>query len=124
MSKGSGKGGKGPIGGCWHCGGKHYAVDFPKGKGKGKLGLFEASESDWDSAEEGSLKYLSSLTLKGRHFEHPIIGLVSRWRRIQLNLWVLPGGPALLQAVQVLSVGHRWEQELNLWVSPGRLALR
>ena len=39
-----------------------------KGKGKGKLGWFEASEtySEWDygGSDEGSLKYLSSLTRK------------------------------------------------------------
>ena len=47
---------------------KHYQSDCPKGKGKGKLGWFEAPDSyaDWEygGSEEGSLKYLSSLTLK------------------------------------------------------------
>ena len=65
--KGLGKGGKGPVEGCWTCGAKHYQSDCPKGKGKGKLGWFEAPDSyaDWEygGGEEGYLKYLSSLTL-------------------------------------------------------------
>ena len=82
MEKGAGKGGKGPVGGCWICKGAHYASNCPKGgkgfvvkggkgdkgKGKGKLGWFEAQEanSEWDYAatEEGSLKFLSSLAVK------------------------------------------------------------
>ena len=64
--KGGGKGGKGPIGGCWVCGGRHYASACPKGggKGKGKLSWVGGDqESEWwgsGESEDGS-KYLSSL---------------------------------------------------------------
>ena len=74
--KGGGKGrgfGKGPVDGCWICGGKHYASSCPKGKGKGKLGWFEGPD-DWsgEESEEGSLKYLSSLSLMKKPTQKPI----------------------------------------------------
>ena len=33
-------GGKGPAGGCWHCGGNHYMSECPRGRGK----AFQLSE--------------------------------------------------------------------------------
>lgn len=44
--KGGKSKGKGPIGGCWACGGAHYQSECPKGKGKGKgkVGLRPVTE--------------------------------------------------------------------------------
>lgn len=60
MDKAGKSKGKGPIGGCWSCGGAHYQSGCPRGtgKGKGKVGLrpFTGvgeysgwSEEDWGS---------------------------------------------------------------------------
>ena len=61
QAKGQGKGG--PKGGCWHCGGPHFASNCPKGggkgwsgKGKGKLnGMDVVNEQaeDWHPGSDG-----------------------------------------------------------------------
>ena len=46
--KDQGKKGKGPLGGCWTCGGSHFANESPKGQGKGKtMSLGEWFLAEW-----------------------------------------------------------------------------
>ena len=53
MGKGGNAGGKaGPKGGCWQCGGNHYASNCPKGKGKGKGVPTYSVHTPWDGEWE------------------------------------------------------------------------
>ena len=65
----AGGGGKGPLEGCWNCGGSHYASSCPekggkgKSKGKGLRTLGDYYPEDWrdSSWENGQVKVLSCI---------------------------------------------------------------
>ena len=64
---GKGKGKKGPLyGGCWTCGGDHFAAECPsKGKGKGGKGL-NSVEEEWTGASNvRSLSHLREVVEAG-----------------------------------------------------------
>lgn len=65
---GKSKGVRGPIGGCWLCGGAHYQSDSPKCMGKGKGNVSEVGVFSGWAEEEWSLEVraLSSVAVVGK----------------------------------------------------------
>ena len=73
--KGGPKGKRGPMfGGCWNCGGDHFAAECPnqKGKGKGIKGLYYMEEQ-WDAqSAEGNYDVKTLSCLKVIAHDEPI----------------------------------------------------
>ena len=70
--KNPGKGG--PKGGCWNCGGNHYAQNCPKGKGKGGKAvpayyMGTGSDEDWSTGSGEAVRPLSCIR-QVPNFEH------------------------------------------------------
>lgn len=59
--KAAGKGRKGPLGGCWLCGGDHFAADCGKGAGGRAYTLGDYFPGDWAPEEAAETRQLGSL---------------------------------------------------------------
>ena len=53
--------GRGPVGGCWICGGNHYQKDCPRAQGKGGFRTLESWEQQDNTSGQGAVKPLACL---------------------------------------------------------------